>query len=261
MGKNVVVTGSGQGIGLQISNLLAEIGYSVILADVNEQNIEQNVEKLISKGLKASGYKVDLSEIDSINEFVSMICSDYDIISGLVNNARPWVSYEKFPLCLKSWDIAMNVMAKAPAILSSLFMEKLAIEGGSIINISSTNARFVSQQPMTYHAAKAALEQVTRFLSVELGSKNIRVNSIAPGLIDQFDKETKLSDDPVNRAIIEASVPLRMAGSGLDVGNLVEFLLTDKSRYITGQCFVIDGGITNLDHFYSANKIIRSLGN
>ena len=127
---------------------------------------------------------------------------------------------------------------------------------GSVVNISSTNSKFVSQQPITYHAAKAALEQVSKWLAVEMGSKGIRVNSILPGLVDQEDRKEKLSDNFENNYIIENLVPLKRASNPSDIANLVAFLLSEEASYITGQSLVVDGGITTLDHFYGAKRIL-----
>ena len=130
------------------------------------------------------------------------------------------------------------------------------MKGGSIVNIGSTNAFFVSHQPLAYHVAKAGLIQLTRYLACEFGSDGIRVNCICPGLVDIYDNNKPLTSDPANKAITELSVPLRRAAFAEEIAEAVLFLCS--SAYITGQVLTLDGGISLNDHFHLVRKAFQS---
>jgi 3-oxoacyl-[acyl-carrier protein] reductase len=143
---------------------------------------------------------------------------------------------------------------KATVILSDTASDYLAESGkGSIINISSVTSHSVAidQCSWSYHASKAALDQLTRWLAVRLGGLCIRVNSIAPGLVDR-DIGPKLSDNPQHRAIINEIVPLGRAGNARDIAQAVVFLCSTQSSYITGQVLTIDGGL-GLNELFGAS--------
>ena len=245
-------------IGAVISKQLAIKGYLVILADIDLDAANKQARSIRSQGLQADNCYIDLANKSSIEDCVGSVIDRYGKIDGLVNNARPWLSHEKFPNSLGSWDLALSVLAKAPAEFTVACAPYLQSTNGAVVNISSTNAYFVSQQPITYHAAKSALEQITKYLAVELGPSGIRVNAILPGLVDQEDRTEKLSDSSENKRIIEAMVPLKRAGTPIDIANMVLFLLSQDSSYITGQSFIVDGGLSTLDHFYGAKKVLGS---
>lgn len=254
----VIVTGAGKGIGASLSKHLAEVGNTVILTDINQGAVYENARSICAEGFNADSFCIDVTDEQSISECVRYVLKKYRKISGVVNNARPTLSYEKFPKSMESWDLAFSVLAKAPALVTAVCTKYLEQTNGSVVNISSTNASFISQQPLAYHAAKAALEQVTKWLAVELGHKGIRVNSVLPGLVDQQDRPTKLSDHVENKLILNSIVPLQRASTPADIANLVSFLLSSKATYITGQSIVVDGGISNLDHFYAVKKVLEA---
>jgi 3-oxoacyl-[acyl-carrier protein] reductase len=107
---------------------------------------------------------------------------------------------------------------------------------------------------VSYHVAKAGLVQLTRYLAVEFGPHNIRVNAICPGLVDIPDRGQPLTADPVNRAVTETIVPLGRATSPEEIAELAVFLCTDAAAYMTGQVLMLDGGETLIDQFYAARK-------
>jgi len=258
-GKVVVVTGAAQGIGAVTARRLAQLGARVSLCDLNEEAGARQVEALRQEGLDADFHFLDLMSDAHIHETMARIATTCGGIDGIVNNARPFISFAPFPDCLVDWDKAMTVMAKAPAVMVAAARPYMAKTGGSVVNVSSTNALFISQQPITYHAAKAALTQVTNWLAAELGPEGIRVNAVLPGLVDRDDRAKRLSDDPVYRTIIEATVPLRRAGKPEDTADTIAFLLGDGSRYITGQSLVVDGGLGNMDQFECSRAVLRAL--
>jgi NAD(P)-dependent dehydrogenase (short-subunit alcohol dehydrogenase family) len=130
--------------------------------------------------------------------------------------------------------------------------------GGSVLNMGSTNAFFISHQPVAYHVAKAGLLHLTRYLAHEFAPHGIRVNCICPGLVDLYDDNRPLTGNPLNREVTELAVPLRRASTGADIAEAALFLCADSAACITGEVLTIDGGLGLADHFHLARKMLRS---
>jgi NAD(P)-dependent dehydrogenase (short-subunit alcohol dehydrogenase family) len=114
--------------------------------------------------------------------------------------------------------------------------------------MSSVVARSIASEPAGYHIAKAGVEQLTRYLAYALGPQKIRVNAVAPGLVDR-EQGPKLSDNPLNQAVIDVAVPLGRAASAIDIANVVAFLCGEQSAYVTGQVITVDGGLSIREPF------------
>lgn len=250
-----LVTGAAQGIGRVVACELARAGAGIVVADLAEEPGQQAVDEIVAMGGQAVFVKGDLRSKADVECIVAAGPERLGRLDIVVNNARPRLRPQPFAQSMEQWDLAMDVLLKGPALVAKCALPHLLESpGGQIINISSTNASFVSQQAPAYHVAKAGLEQLTRCLACEFGPQGIRVNAICPGLVDLLDRETALTADPVNKAVVESVVPLRRAGVAEDTAGLILFLCTDAATYITGQCLTVDGGITLSDHFMVARK-------
>lgn len=255
-GRIALVTGAAQGIGRVMARSLGLAGARIILSDLREDAGEETASQLRGQGIEARFVVADLSQGEQITNMVDRAAQFFGGLDILVNNARPRLSYEAFPASMESWDHAMAVLLKAPALAIAAALPHLERSAAAaVINISSTNAFLISQQPVTYHVTKAAILQLTRHLAVELGPKGIRLNAICPGIVDLDDRPQKLTDDPVNRLVAETVVPLGRAGTAEDIGNLAVFLAGGLAAYITGQAFTIDGGMTLGDQFAFAKRV------
>lgn len=255
-GKVALVTGAGQGIGRAIAKTFAGEAASVVIADIDESNGEAVAREIRDSGDAALYVKTDLRQETDIEKMVTLTSESFGRLDIVVNNARPKLSPLPFAESLEEWDLAMDVFLKAPALIAKYALPYLTNSGGgNIINIASVNAFFIApHQPVSYHVAKAGLVQLTRYLAVELGPHNIRVNSICPGLVDIQDRGQPLTADPVNRAVTEAIVPLGRATSPEEIAELAVFLCTDAAAYMTGQMLILDGGETLIDQFHAARK-------
>ena len=253
----VIITGAAQGIGRVIAREFALIGAKVVLVDINEEGRKVS-DDLNSQGGNTLFIQADLVDKESISEIVNATINNFDTIDIIINNARPYLSNESFPDNLTDWDKGMSILLKAPALLAGYalpYLEKS--KNASIINISSTNALTVSHQPLVYQVAKAALLHLTRCLSVELGAKKIRVNAICPGLVDQEDRERPLTSDIQNKYIVDRVVPLQRAADPKEIFELIAYLCSTSSSYLTGQAIILDGGMSSLDQFQSAKNVIE----
>ena len=254
-GKVALVTGAARGIGRIIAKELAKADLKVIVNDIEEEAGKSTVEDILAVGHEGFFIKGDLRREDSIKALVETGVQHFGQLDIVINNARPDLRILPFEESFSEWDLAMDVLLKAPALLAKYAVAELRnVGGGSIINIGSTNAFFVSHQPLAYHVAKAGLIQLTRYLACEFGSEGVRVNCVCPGLVDIYDNNKPLTSDPTNKAIAEFSVPLKRAAFAEEIAEAVLFLCSDSSAYITGQVLTIDGGITLNDHFHLARK-------
>jgi len=259
-GKVALVTGAAQGIGKAIAKALAREGASVVIADIQESAGEATARGICNAGLSARFVKTDLRRESDIEKVVSFASDSFGRLDILINNARPKLRQLPFAESMEEWDLAMEVFLKAPALTAKYALPLLAkSKSGCIVNIASVNAFFVaSHQPASYHAAKAGLLQLTRYLAFEFGEYNIRVNAVCPGLVDINDKGKPLTADPVNKSVADIVVPLKRAASPEEIAELVLFLCTDAAAYITGQTLTLDGGETLGDHFHVARKAFNA---
>lgn len=256
-GGAAIVTGGAQGIGRGIVRALAEAGAAVAIADIQEEPGRALVDEIVDTGGKATFVRVDLSRESDIENMVKATVDAFGHLDILVNNARPRLRTLSFEDSLDEWDTALDVLLKASALAVKYALPHFVrAGGGSVVNISSTNAFFVSGQPAAYHVAKAGLNQLTRYLARELGPRNVRVNAVCPGLVDLPEDGRVLTAEAVNRKITESIVPLQRAASPQDIGNAVCFLCSDQAAYITGQILTLDGGTGVGDHFEIARRMV-----
>jgi len=256
-GKVALITGAAQGIGRVLANVFAEAGASIIVSDVQETAGKAAAQAICDAEQRALFLRVDLRKEKDIKAMVELAVEAFGHLDIVINNARPRLRQMPFVESLEEWDMAMDVILKAPAlIVKHALPHFLRSGGGSIVNIASLNALLISHQSVAYHVAKAGLLQLTRYLAVELGPQGIRVNAISPALVDLYDRK-HLTSDPVNKTVTELVVPLKRAVAAEEIADVALFLCTDASSYITGQVLTLDGGLALGDQFYVARKAFR----
>lgn len=251
-GKCAVVTGAAQGIGEGIAQVLSNYGATVAVIDLQSEGQGEP-----SKDIQGPHIVADLTSEEDCNAAIRQAGEALGGIDILVNNAAPRRNRETIGnLGATDWQDHSSIVLEAVQTLVSASVD-LMKPGSSVINISSVTGSQVQieQCGWSYHVSKAGLDQFTRWLAVLLGPKGIRVNAVAPSLIDR-DYGRKLTDDPVARKIIEDIVPLGRAGSAHEVGNAVAFLSSDMASYITGQVLVLDGGLESREVFGAAWKAV-----
>lgn len=257
-GKVALVTGAGRGIGRIIAEVFSAAGASVVITDVQEVQGQAVAQSISDAGRNALFFAANLRQEDDIKGMVDFAVSNFQRLDIVINNARPRLQHLPLGESLSEWDLAMDVLLKAPALTAKHALPQMARSGGgSIVNVASTTASFISHQPLAYHVAKAGLLQLTRYIAYEFGSQRIRVNAICPALVDLYDDNKPLTSDPVNKAVADLVIPLGRASSGAEIAEVALFLCTDASAYITGQVLTIDGGLTLGEHFHIARKAFR----
>ncbi len=245
-GMRALVTGGAQGIGATICSCLAATGAAVAVVDCQNDKAQDQVNQIIASGGMAIAVSADIASEYGCRQAVTAAINGLGGIDILVNCASPSRNRTMLgKLTDVDWDKHQQIILNAAVVLADAASDHLALSGqGTIINISSVTSNLIAidQCSWPYHVSKAGLDQLTRWLAVHLGGRGIRVNAIAPGLIDR-DAGIKLTDKPENRAVIEAIVPLRRAGSAHDIAQAVVFLSSKQSCYITGQVLTVDGGL------------------
>lgn len=258
--KVILITGGAKGLGADLVDEFCKIGATVIFLDIDRNAGVKKLKAKKTAKFDCHFYPIDLRDESEIIKVISKIGKKFGIIDVLINNARAPLESKRFPDSMAGWGDAISIMLTAPILLIMHclpFLQKA--KNPSIINLSSTNAKLISQQPISYSVAKAAILQATKQLSCELGNNGIRVNAILPGLIDIADRNIKFSDNDINIQITKNIVPLGRAATSQEIFNLAYFLAGEESLYITGQEFIIDGGLTLVDQFFASKKIYDSI--
>lgn len=241
-GKNVVVTGGSRGIGKAIALACAENGANVaisyISSDAEALKVIESIEELGVKGIKVKG---DISNSSQCKDFIKEVSEKLGSIDILINNAG--ITKDGLLMRMKESDFDRVIEVN----LKSIFNTSKEVVGlmikqkyGRIINISSVVGIAGNGGQVNYAASKAGVIGFTKSLAKEVGSRGITVNAVAPGFIES-DMTGSLSDK-IKEEMIK-NIPLKSFGSGDDVANLVVYLASDKSRYITGQVINVDGGM------------------
>ena len=242
--KIVLVTGATRGIGRKIAESLAKQKAHVVF---NYREGKEDVAKEMEKSLKdlgapnATGVMFDVTNEDQIKAALDNFNKEHGAISGLVNNAG--ISKDQIVLRLKAADISQTIdtnLKGAILVTSALSRAFLKTENVSVVNISSIVGLMGNPSQIAYSASKAGMIGFTKSYAKELASRNIRANAIAPGFIET-EMTDSLSDEAKDHYL--NSIPLKRLGNTEEVSNLVNFLLSQASSYITGEVIKIDGGL------------------
>lgn len=243
-GKVAVVTGGGRDIGRAISVKLAKEGAKVVVNyNSSRKGAKETVEEIKSFGGEAIAVKADVSSLRSIKSLKSKTVKAFGKeVHILVNNAGGLFARKTLQeLDEEFYDLVMNVNFKSTVFVMQVF-EPLMGEGTSIINLSSLAARDGGGGGSSlYASSKGATTTFTRAMAKELGPKGIRVNAVCPGLI-----ATKFHDDFTKdeiRKVVAGKTPVRREGQADEVADLVVYLASDKSSFVTGANFDINGGL------------------
>ncbi|MFR1823368.1 MAG: 3-oxoacyl-[acyl-carrier-protein] reductase [Clostridium saudiense] len=240
--KNIIVTGATRGIGKEIALTLAQNGANIA---INYRNYNEEVEELINSikefGVEAIAVKCDVSKSDEVDNFISEVKNHFSSIDVLVNNAG--ITKDGLLLRMKDEDFnsVLDVNLKGTFnTTKSISPIMIKQKHGKIINISSVVGIVGNAGQCNYAASKAGVIGFSKSVARELASRNINVNIVAPGYIDT--DMTKSLPDKVKDEILK-SIPMKKMGNPKEVANLVLFLSSSLSDYITGQVINVDGGM------------------
>jgi NAD(P)-dependent dehydrogenase (short-subunit alcohol dehydrogenase family) len=248
--KNLVaiVTGAGSGIGEASAIRLAEEGATVICADINLESAHRTAAQIVSAGFLAEGYAIDIAESQACSALIDHTVSQYGAIDILVNNAGvnlPGVFHE---VTNETIDRTLNVNVKGAMYLTRAALpHMLKNSRGSIVNMSSVNGLVSEPYLSVYSASKGAIVMFTRGIALDYAKTGIRCNAICPGWVDT----------PINHAhakmlggldhvykTIDSFQPIGRPGTSREIANVVLFLASGESSFMTGSIVSADGGMT-----------------
>ncbi len=240
--KVALITGATRGIGKGIALKFAEQGANVAFTYASSEEKAIALEKeLNAMGIKAKGYKSDAANFKAADELVTAVVAEFGTIDVLVNNAGITRDTLLMRMSEQQWDEVINANLKSVFNLTKAVQKPmLKARSGSIINMSSVVGVKGNPGQANYAASKAGIIGFTKSVALELGSRNIRSNAIAPGFIET--EMTGALDEKVVQGWRDA-IPLKRGGTAEDVANLTLFLASDMSAYITGQCINVCGGM------------------
>lgn len=240
--KTALITGATRGIGKGIAVAFAQQGANVAFTYVSSEEKAKALEtELAAFGIKAKGYKSDAGDFKAADELVNTVVADFGTIDVLVNNAGITRDTLLMRMSEQQWDEVMNANLKSVFNLTKAVQRPmLKAKKGSIINMSSVVGVKGNAGQSNYSASKAGIIGFTKSIALELGSRNIRSNAIAPGFIET--EMTGALDEKVIQQWRDG-IPLKRGGTTDDVANVCLFLASDMSAYVTGQCINVCGGM------------------
>ncbi|MDH4127243.1 MAG: 3-oxoacyl-[acyl-carrier-protein] reductase [Spirochaetota bacterium] len=239
-GKIAIVTGSARGIGKSIALKLAKLKANLVISDL--MDVSDTVKEIDALGQKAVGVQADVSNEDDVKNLIDKAIEIFGRLDILVNNAGITKDNLTMRLPVEDWDKVININLKSVFLCTKAAIRPMMKQkSGKIINIASIIGLVGNAGQVNYSASKAGVIAITKSVAQEVGSRNININAIAPGFIETA--MTQALPEKVRNELLE-KIPLKRLGSPEDVANLVAFLASDQADYITGQVFVLDGGMT-----------------
>lgn len=241
-GKTAIITGASRGIGRGIAEVFAAHGANVAFTYSSSVEAAQKLEnELKAKGVKAKGYQSDAANYEEAQKLAEEVATEFGSIDILVNNAGITKDNLLMRISEEDFDKVIEVNLKSVFNMTKAVQRTMLKQRkGSIINMSSVVGVKGNAGQSNYAASKAGMIGFTKSIALELGSRNIRCNAIAPGFIET--EMTAVLDEKVVQGWRD-NIPLKRGGTPEDVANACVFLASDMSNYVTGQVLNVDGGM------------------
>lgn len=241
-GKVALITGASRGIGRAIATRFAQEGADVAFTYLSSVEKGQALEaELQAFGIRAKGYRSDASDFAAAEDLAAQVVADFGKIDVLINNAGITRDGLLMRMSEQQWDEVITVNLKSVFNLTKAVIKPMMkAKAGSIVNLTSIVGIRGNAGQSNYAASKSGIIGFTKSVALELGSRNIRSNAIAPGFI-----ETEMTGELAEKAVEEwmQTIPLKRGGQPEEVADAAIFLASDLSRYITGQVLQVDGGM------------------
>jgi NAD(P)-dependent dehydrogenase (short-subunit alcohol dehydrogenase family) len=242
--KHIFVTGGAKGIGEAIVRDAANEGASVSFVDIDSVSGEKLVSELSSDGKKVVFFKADVASFDQLQSAFNQSVTKFGEVTGVVNNAGVNSHADPVTMTDKQWNDFFAIDMKPVWLTAKLALPAMRkAKHGSIVNICSIHGRLTYPGFFPYGAAKSAVLGLTRNLALDEGKHEIRVNAVSPGYILTDLTKTWLSGESGRLDRANSIQPLGRMGEPFEVAKVVTFLLSDKSTYVSGSDWAVDGGL------------------
>lgn len=246
-GSTAIVTGGALGIGFGVAYRLAEAGAKVVIADMNEEEMNKSVANLSAKGWAVKGLKVDVSQEEDVRNMVAKTVEAYGSVDVIVNNAGIYPSIPIMKMEKKDFEKVIAVNLEGVFLCTKYVAEQMIKQGkgGKIINVTSIDALHPSSVGLAhYDASKHGVWGFTKNSALELAEHKIWVNAIAPGVIATTGIKAMEGNEVMEKFLesFKAKIPMHRMGDIDDIGKVALFLASDMSSYMTGSQIVVDGG-------------------
>lgn len=241
-GKTAIITGASRGIGKGIAKCFAQHGANVIFTyNASHEAARQLENELEQEGVKAKGFQSDASDFQQAQDLIEKVLEDFPTIDILINNAGITKDNLLMRMSEEDFDKVIQVNLKSVFNMTKAVQRTMLKQrSGSIINITSVVGVKGNAGQANYAASKAGMIGFTKSIALELGSRNIRCNAIAPGFIET-EMTAKLDEKVLHDW--RSSIPLKRGGLPEDIANVCVFFASDLSQYVTGQVLNVDGGM------------------
>jgi NAD(P)-dependent dehydrogenase (short-subunit alcohol dehydrogenase family) len=245
----IVITGAAQGIGAACAQRLSLDGAALALWDVDDASGQALAQSLTDQGRRVIYTHCNVASKAEVDAAVAETLRAYSRVDGLVNNAGIFKAAEFLDITEADWDAVLNVNLKGSFLVAqAVAREMVKAGGGAIVNMSSVNGVMAIPSIASYNVSKGGINQLTRVMALALADHRIRVNAVAPGTIaTELAKNAVLGSDEA-RARIMSRTPMKRLGEPEEIADVVAFLLSSASSYMTGEIVYVDGGRLTLNY-------------